>query len=253
MEERVLKKGEIQQKILELLNDANSGFCLYGDNPYVFSYHGYSYTLYVKNVTDTDMAAKARGNRRIQLPYRDIFDPIKRSPIPLVLLGYDIQTDTFATWQSDCVKGKLNVKGNVSLYPRINQLTEARRNHSFVSVNVDGEGVITAFPSELLKDYLLSDYVIHCKEPIEDLINSLDKRNKKKVYNELENQDGILKEILDIEVLSKIEPYLNTSVPNRFEAYKIAWSFYGNLFPKMKLKHWVKLFDSMIESYKNRQ
>ena len=238
----LLNKKRIFELLSSLLQKSDPNCIIEGNNPYRIYFSNKHFNVYVKNITSTDVRAKERGNYRVQLPYRTEFEEMKSSSTPFIFLGFNTEYKTFASWKSSVIKSKLNTKSNVSLYPRIIQMESARKKMSFETLPVSGEGEIISFPCELLAEFLQNTSFID-QSPTNLVPNEED-------YEAKYEQDGRLLKITNPNLIYRLQPILNASDINRFEAYQIIWDFYGDRFPHMKLSHWGKLIDRLSKEIK---
>lgn len=238
----LLDKKRIFNLLHSLLQKSDSNCIIAGNNPYRICFRNKHFNVYVKNITSTDVRAKERGNYRVQLPYRTEFEEMKSSTTPFIFLGFNTEFKTFASWKSNIIKLKLNTKSNVSLYPRIIQMESARKKMSFETLPVSGEGEIISFPCELLPEFLQNTSFIDQ--------GPTNLAPKEENYEAEYEQDGRLLKITNPNLICRLQPVLNASDINRFDAYQIIWDFYGDRFPHMKLSHWGNLIDKLSKEIK---
>ena len=238
----LLDKKRIFELLSTLLQKSDPNCIIEGNNPYRIYFCNKHFNVYVKNITSTDVRAKERGNYRVQLPYRTEFEEMKSSPTPFIFLGFNTEYNTFASWNSSVIKSKLNTKSNVSLYPRINQMEMARKEMTFKTVQVSGEGDVMSFPCEFLSKFIQ-----------EELFISPDSCNlivNEENYEAEYEQNGLLKKITNPHLIQLLQPVLHESNINRYKAFEIIWNFYGTRYPQMKLSHWGKLLDRLSNDNK---
>lgn len=72
--------------------------------------------------------------------------------------------------------------------------------------------------------------------------NNIEDKNWESAY---EDEEGNLTRLANPELLKLLRPYLDTDYPSLPPAYNIISDFYGNRYPKMQLKDWGKLFNSI--------
>ncbi len=124
-------------------------------NPCLIALDGVEYYIYIKNITPTAFPNANPEVIRVQLPRRDIFNPIKNSDTPFVFLGYDADNDVYATWNPYWAKQRLNVVENVSFYSRLNAQKEARETLQFQRHPLSNDGEVITFPREKIAYYLM--------------------------------------------------------------------------------------------------
>lgn len=125
-------------------------------NPSLIALDGVEYYIYIKNTTPTAFPNANPDVIRVQLPRRDVFNPIKDSNVPFVFLGYDVDNDVYATWNPYWAKQRLNVVENVSFYSRFSAQKEARDNMQFQRRQLSNDGEVVIFPREKIAYYLIN-------------------------------------------------------------------------------------------------
>lgn len=76
------------------------------------------YFLYFKCVTHEGKPYPLE-RQRAQLPKRESFEAIKKSIVPFLFIGYDVDNDVYICWEPSKVKPRLNKKTYVSFYSRL--------------------------------------------------------------------------------------------------------------------------------------
>ena len=123
-------------------------------------------------------------------------------------------------------------------------MESARKNQSFETLSVSGEGEIISFPCEFLPDFLRNTSFNDQK--------TTDQSFAEENYEAEYEQNGLLLKITNPKLISRLQPVLSTRETNRFEAYQIIWDFYGDRYPHMKLSHWGKLIDRLCNELKKK-
>lgn len=158
MNNEITSRDSLKNLLCDALNKKDSFRFIKGINPCLIALNGVDFWIYQKNITST---AFTKGSalsdvNRIQLPKRDIFQPIKDSDIAFIFLGYDKDHDVYVTWNPYTTKQRLNVTKNVSFYSRRNAQKLASETGTFQQVYQTNGSAILAFPRTRLADYLLN-------------------------------------------------------------------------------------------------
>ena len=112
-------REELKNLLEEILSNSATYKHIDGLNPSRIYFDGVEYYIYIKNLSPAQLSNNNPDIWRIQLPIRDIFEIIKESPVPFILLGYDAYNDVYATWNPHWAKQRLNVAKSVSFYSRL--------------------------------------------------------------------------------------------------------------------------------------
>lgn len=158
MNNEITSRDSLKNLLCDALNKKDSFRFIKGINPCLIALNGVDFWIYQKNITST---AFTKGSdlsdvNRIQLPERDIFQPIKDSDIAFIFLGYDKDHDVYVTWNPYTTKQRLNITKNVSFYSRRNAQKLASETGTFQQVYQTNGSAILAFPRTRLADYLLN-------------------------------------------------------------------------------------------------
>ena len=158
MNNEITSRDSLKNLLCDALNKKDSFRFIKGINPCLIALNGVDFWIYQKNITST---AFTKGSdlsdvNRIQLPERDIFQPIKDSDIAFIFLGYDKNHDVYVTWNPYTTKQRLNITKNVSFYSRRNAQKLASETGTFQQVYQTNGSAILAFPRTRLADYLLN-------------------------------------------------------------------------------------------------
>ena len=126
------------ETLLELTRkelDKSSSFeYIKGIQPFLMKYNDVPYYVYIKNLSSAYFKDRP-GTTRAQLPKKDLFDEIKKSPNIFVFLGYDQENDVFVCWDFNVAKERLNVGKSVSFYSRISYQEEVEEGE-FLRINL---------------------------------------------------------------------------------------------------------------------
>ena len=213
----------LQQLILDAFQKTPAFKYKSGLQPFLMTYNNKPYYVYVKNLSSAFFRERP-DTTRAQLPIKDEFEEIKKSPYPFVFLGYDQNNDVLVCWNYHVVKQRLNAAKSVSFYSR----------KFFQEEVVDGE--------------LLQKRLKNGDEPVlfkrKDIALFFDKIET--IFNNstdgiIYTQDEKITVITDEELVTKLKPLLDTETPHTLEAIKVAEQYYQGKYPKMKLKDWAAL------------
>lgn len=152
---------KVEREVLrKLLDDALSVSVTFkhleGINPCRISFDGAEYFVYIKNLSPAQLSNNNPDIWRIQLPIRDIFEEIKESTLPFILLGYDAENDIYTTWNPHWAKQRLNVAKSVSFYSRLSVQENARIEAQFQRQELNNDGEVLAFPREKIPYFLVN-------------------------------------------------------------------------------------------------
>lgn len=158
MAKEIIDRGEWKELLEGALAKSPSFKLLEGVNPCLVQLDGIKFWIYQKNITSTSFPGESASSDvcRIQLPKREMFQPIKESDIAFILLGYDKEHEVYVTWNPYTVKQRLNVTGNVSFYSRKSAQLLASESGDFQSGYLTNGSKFLAFKRLKLADYLLN-------------------------------------------------------------------------------------------------
>ena len=213
----------LQQLILDVFQKTTKFKYQSGVQPFLMTYNNKPYYVYVKNLSSAYFRERP-DTTRAQLPIKDEFEEIKKSPYPFVFLGYDQNNDVLVCWNYHVVKQRLNAAKSVSFYSR------------------------KFFQEEVVEGNLLQKRLKNGDEPVlfkrKDIVLFFDKIET--IFNN--STDGIISTkdekitvITDEELKAKLKPLLDSETPHTLEAIKMAEQYYQGKYPKMKLKDWATL------------
>ena len=116
MNNEITSRDSLKNLLCDALNKKDSFRFIKGINPCLIALNGVDFWIYQKNITSTAFTKRSALSdvNRIQLPKRDIFQPIKDSDIAFIFLGYDKDHDVYVTWNPYTTKQRLNITKNVS-------------------------------------------------------------------------------------------------------------------------------------------
>lgn len=158
MNNEITSRDSLKNLLCDALYKKDSFRFIKGINPCLIALNGVDFWIYQKNITSTAFTKRSALSdvNRIQLPKRDIFQPIKDSDIAFIFLGYDKDHDVYVTWNPYTTKQRLNITKNVSFYSRRNAQKLASETGTFQQVYQTNGSAILAFPRTRLADYLLN-------------------------------------------------------------------------------------------------
>lgn len=123
-----------------------------GLNPFHVIIDEKEFYIYIKNLSPAYFTNPDVW--RAQLPKMEIFDVIKSSDVPFILLGYDGENDVYATWNPAWGKQRLNEGESVSFYSRLSVQKEAREKKQLCRIELNHDGEALVFPREFLPEVL---------------------------------------------------------------------------------------------------
>lgn len=228
---------ELKLKFVEILNQTEE-FDYERENPFLIKIKNLQYYVFLKNISSAYFK-KSLDITRVQLPSSSHFSEISNSPIPFVILGYDIDNDVFVCWNPYKIKERLNAKSNVSLYSRESLQSQVKFNEFKEGCLSNGEKIIL-FDRENLP-------VFFEKLPqLFDVTEVVKKDSKSEIINEPKvSYSKKLFEITDTNLLGQIMPMLEK---NRvLEAVETCTSFYGDKYQSMSFKDWFKIVENLYQ------
>ena len=196
-------RQELQSRFLEAIKGSNYRY-LEGLNPFHILLNGVEYWIYIKNLTSAHFTNSDVW--RAQLPLREDFDPIKKSDIDFILLGYDGDNDVYATWNPIWVKQRLNSTDNVSLYSRLTLQKEARNRRQLRRMDLGNDGEVIVFPRVLTKQFFLdiNNYFVNAGDYVAMGSKRRPEANESfRVFNNISNVEDFAKHLVN-EGLSSI-------------------------------------------------
>jgi hypothetical protein len=223
---------ELKLKFIEILNQVEE-FVYEEGNPFLIKVRSLQYFVFLKNISSAYFP-NSPDVTRVQLPTSSHFADISNSPIPFIILGYDIDNDVFVCWNPYKIKERLNAKSNVSLYSRESLQSTVNFSEFKEGYLSNGEKIIL-FDRENLPVFF------------EKLPNLFDVSEKLKIASEPKKVvlPKKLFEITDSTLLSQIMPML---AKNRvLEAVEACSGFYGDKYKDMSFKDWFKIVENLYQ------
>lgn len=153
-----LSSKQLKSRLIETLQ-SNVTFKVLESNMFCrIMLDGNEFCIYVKNLSSAHLHTKGGKDNvwRAQLPSNKKFEELKESEIPFIFLGYDEDSDVFATWNPHTVKQRLNEATYVSFYSRKDSQQKAHEESSFVRVSLNNDGEVLIFPRQKIGDFLVN-------------------------------------------------------------------------------------------------
>jgi len=234
----------LKQLMIDVLKNSADFSYISGTQPFLMSFDGKEYYIYVKNLSSAYFKERP-DTTRAQLPIRDEFEEIKKSPNLFIFFGYDQDNDVLVCWNFHIVKTRLNEKKSVSFYSR-QFFQEEVSSGIFLRKRLKNEDEPILFKRKNLVDFFNQiDTFFPLTENINDTaIPFLDNAELSSNVELIENKklfvsNGKLLKITDNELIEQLKPLIE--MKRTLQAWKLAADFYKGLFPAMKLTDWKAL------------
>lgn len=232
-----LLSKELKMKFIESLNELNE-FNYEEGNPFLIKISNKKYYIFLKNLSSAFF--KNLDIIRIQLPQSDHFTEISKTNIPLIALGYNVELDTFVTWNPKHVKERLNFKSNVSLYSRLSVSQELKEDEFKIGYLSNGDKFLLFKRKNTVKFFEKIDMFFN-KENNFDF--SLTTQQPSEPYTGYISNK--LQLITDNELLQQIMPLLKS---NRvLQAVEITSKYYLGKYTDMTFKDWYKIVNDIYK------
>ncbi len=231
------------QLMLDVLSKSSRFVYIEGVQPFLMSFDGKEYYIYVKNLSSAYFKDRP-DTTRAQLPIKDEFNKIKASSIPFVFLGYDQDNDVLVCWNYYTAKERLNEKKSVSFYSRQFFQEEVTSGELLRKTLKNGDEPILFKRKDLelfftKLDSLFSGQNESSKSSsLSDNILIKDKYTAQNPPNPVTINGKIMK-IVEPELIEKLKPIIESN--HSFEAMKVAEKYYQGLHSGMKPKDWLAL------------
>ena len=220
----------LRQLMVEVLKTSTDFSYISGTQPFLMQFKDKKFYVYVKNLSSAYFKERP-DTTRAQLPVREEFEEIKKSPNPFIFLGYDQKNDVLVCWNFHNAKARLNEKRSVSFYSR-----------QFFQDEVS----LGTFLRKSLKNG--DEPILFKRRDLVEFFNQIDTffplskdevQPSKKTDNEQFASNGKLLKITDKVLIEQLKPLIETK--RTLQALKVAGDFYKGQFPTMKLSDWNKL------------
>lgn len=232
------------QLMLDVLGKTSRFTYIDGTQPFLMSFDGQEYYVYVKNLTSAYFKDRP-DTTRAQLPTKDGFDKIKNSPIPFIFLGYDQDNDVLVCWNYHVAKERLNEKKSVSFYSRQFFQDEVSSGELMRKTLKNGDEPIL-FKRKDLVAFFSQIESFFPKQKVLQIANSLfdDEFNQKfdsviEPPVPLNTTGGKIMKIIETDLIKQLKPIIETN--HTFEAMKVAERYYNGQHSAMKPKDWLAL------------
>jgi hypothetical protein len=250
----------LRQLMVEVLETSPKFSYISGAQPFLMSFDSKEYYVYVKNLSSAYFKERP-DTTRAQLPKRDDFEEIKRSPNPFIFLGYDQVNDVLVCWNFHIVKMRLNEKESVSFYSR-QFFQEEVSSGAFLRKRLKNDDEPILFKrKDLIEFFNRIDTFFPLTEndtPIAlldtpKLPEEIDTVKDKKLFV----SNGKLLKITDSTLIEQLKPLIEQK--RTLEAWQFVENFYKRQFPAMKLRDWRALVkeidfeDSISEATENNE
>lgn len=231
---RTILAKDLKIKFIETLSELGN-FSYEDGNPFLCTINKKKYFVFLKNLSP----AYFKGSpdiTRIQLPSNDRFSKILSEEISFVVLGYDIDNDTFVSWNPKVIRERANAKRNVSLYSRESLQANVKENEFKLGVLSTGEKILI-FKRRSLVDFFYQLPNLFTESPAID---------KKRRRNSVESTlSGKVTKISDKDLLKEIKPLLKKN--KVLEAVEICTKYYPNN-KDMTFKDWFSVVNELYKT-----
>lgn len=219
------------QLMLDVLGKSPQFKYISGTQPFLMSFDNQEYNVYVKNLSSAYFKDRP-DTTRAQLPNKDEFEEIKKSPNPFIFFGYDQENDVLVCWNFYIVKTRLNEKKSVSFYSRQFFQEEVSFGEFLRKKLKNGDEPILFKRKDLVEFFTKID-TFFTEEDEQELEESVLIPTNPHVSN------GKILKIIEPDLIDQLRPIIETN--HTFEAMKIAEKYYQGQYPAMKPKDWLTL------------
>ena len=236
---RNIHSKELKIKFVETLNFVD-GFEYEEGNPFLIKIGSNRFFIFLKNISPAYFV-NSPDITRVQLPFSKHFKKALKTNIPFCILGYDVDNDTFVSWNPQKLKDRLNAKSNVSLYSR-NSLQKQIKIGDFRAGYLSNGEKIVVFDRRSLPLFFKRLSKLFKNNEID--VDEVEVENEE---NLIEGNGGAISdklfEINDPNLLSELKPLLKKN--KVLEAVGICSKFYGGKYKNMNFKDWFKIIRSI--------
>jgi len=226
----LVEPARLKELLDEVLSKSDAYKHIEGINPCRISFNKIEYYIYIKNITSSAFPNGNADITRIQLPRKELFDSIKESNIPFILLGYDAENDVFSTWDPSFIKERLNITENVSCYSRMSSQISANITSHLIILKLSNGSNVIIFPRKLITLYLKN---INTYFPNIGINNNSDT-----VENRNETNNKAFKELIDTKNIVGYTKFLESFEFSKKDVYEyrraIRTFIYDNYFKRNK-------------------
>jgi len=218
---------QLKDLFLEAFEQSDEFTFVSGVMPFLIKMGDRSYYIYIKNISSAYFKDRPDVTRA-QLPYREDFEEIAESGIPLIFLGYDKANDVVVCWNPQIVRERLNAKSSVSLYSRTYFQNKVRAKEFLPAFLTNGDKLILFKRRDIVEFFQQIDPLFENHEEID----TPDSGRRQSTSNRIQS-------IIDPVLIEKITPALKAD--RLLEAITICMDYYAGQYNTMKLKDWSKV------------
>lgn len=233
------------QLMLDVLCKSPQFKYISGTQPFLMSFDNQEYNVYVKNLSSAYFKDRP-DTTRAQLPKKEEFEKIKKSPNPFIFFGYDQENDVLVCWNFNIVKARLNERKSVSFYSRKFFQEEVSSGEFLRKRLKNGDEPILFKRKSLVEFFTKIGAFFKEKDKQSKELSLFDSWEDKQ---ELEESapipknphviNGKIFKIIEQDLIEQLRPIVETN--HTFEAMKIAEKYYQGQYPTMKPKDWLAL------------
>ena len=180
--------------------------------------------------------------QRAQLPKRESFEAIKKSIVPFLFIGYDVDNDVYICWEPSKVKPRLNKKTYVSFYSRLSIQRNVVEGEIKENILTNGDKFVLFKSADILSFFQnIDDYFLELKKDEKiGLVAEpfLDDRGSKKIDGKILdiNEDESLKLLID-----------SMKDESRLKIMSVCMNEFGEYYTKMSLSDWHKVIREYLK------
>lgn len=233
------------QLMLDVLGKSSQFRYISGIQPFLMSFDNREYNVYVKNLSSAYFKDRP-DTTRAQLPNKDEFEEIKKSPNLFVFFGYDQENDVLVCWNFHIVKARLNEKKSVSFYSRKFFQEEVSSGEFLRKKLKNGDEPILFKRKDLVEFFTKIDTFFIEEDERSDEFSLFDTWEDGQEMEEPmpiptnpHVSNGKILKIIEQDLIDQLRPIIETN--HTFEAMKIAEKYYQGEYPAMKPKDWLAL------------
>ena len=199
------------------------------------------YFLYFKCVTHEGKPYPLE-RQRAQLPKRESFEAIRKSIVPFLFIGYDVDNDVYICWEPSKVKPRLNKKTYVSFYSRLSIQRNVVEGEIKENILTNGDKFVLFKSADILSFFQnIDDYFLELKKDEKiGLVAEpfLDDRGSKKIDGKILdiNEDESLKLLID-----------SMKDESRLKIMSVCMNEFGEYYTKMSLSDWHKVIREYLK------
>lgn len=232
----------LRQLMVEVLENSPKFSYIIGTQPFLMSFNGKEYYVYVKNLSSAYFKERP-DTTRAQLPKRDDFEEIKKSSIPFIFLGYDQINDVLVCWNFHIAKTRLNEKESVSFYSR-QFFQEEVSLGTFLRKRLKNDDEPILFKRKDLIDFFNRIDTFFPFDENDTITSLVETQELPKDVEIIEDKklfvsNGKLLKITDRTLIEQLKPLIEQK--RTLEAWQFVENFYKGQFPTMTLRDWRTL------------